>query len=45
MVYEKNTNYVLRKEAPLWGAGGKVGKIDRVEWIYMPDSAAAAFAI
>jgi peptide/nickel transport system substrate-binding protein len=36
-VYEKNTDYVPRKEPPSWTAGGKVVKVDRVEWITMPD--------
>jgi len=45
VVYLKNTDYVPRKEPPSWGAGGKVVKVDRVEWIYIPDSATAAAAI
>src|SRR5205823_1470131 len=45
VVYVKNTDYVPRKEAPSWAAGGKVVKVDRVEWIYIPDSATAAAAI
>ena len=45
VVYVKNTDYVPRKEAPSWGAGGKVAKVDRVEWIYIPDSATAAAAL
>jgi peptide/nickel transport system substrate-binding protein len=45
VVYVKNTDYVPRKEPPSWGAGGKVAKVDRVEWIYIPDSATAAAAI
>jgi peptide/nickel transport system substrate-binding protein len=36
---------VPRKEPPSWAAGGKVVKVDRVEWIYIPDSATAAAAI
>jgi peptide/nickel transport system substrate-binding protein len=32
-VYEKNKGYVPRKEPPSWTAGGKVVKVDRVEWI------------
>src|ERR1019366_10086222 len=34
-VYEKNRDYVPRKEPPSWTAGGKVVKVDRVEWITM----------
>lgn len=45
VVYVKNTDYVARKEAPSWGAGAKVVKVDRVEWIYIPDSATAAAAL
>ena len=45
VVYVKNTDYVPRKEAPSWAAGGKVVKVDRVEWLYIPDSATAANAI
>jgi peptide/nickel transport system substrate-binding protein len=45
VVYVKNTDYVPRKEAPSWAAGGKVAKVDRVEWIYIPDSATAAAAL
>src|SRR5438552_13916759 len=35
VVYVKNTDYVPRKEPPSWAAGGKVVKVDRVEWIYI----------
>ncbi|MFL6580297.1 MAG: ABC transporter substrate-binding protein [Burkholderiales bacterium] len=45
VVYVKNTDYVPRKEAPSWAAGGKIVKVDRVEWIYIPDSATAAAAL
>src|SRR5215467_3209112 len=44
-VYEKNTDYVPRKEAPSWAAGGKVVKVDRVEWITMPDAQTATNAL
>ncbi|HEY9452486.1 MAG TPA: ABC transporter substrate-binding protein [Bradyrhizobium sp.] len=44
-VYEKNTDYVPRKEAPSWTAGGKVVKVDRVEWITMPDAQTAVNAL
>ncbi|WP_241082025.1 ABC transporter substrate-binding protein [Achromobacter xylosoxidans] len=36
-VYEKNKDYVPRDEPPSWTAGGKVVKVDRVQWIGMPD--------
>jgi peptide/nickel transport system substrate-binding protein len=45
VVYAKFTDYVPRKEAPSWAAGGKVVKVDRVEWRYIPDSATAAAAL
>ena len=44
-VYEKNTDYVPRKEPANWTAGGKVVKVDRVEWITMPDSQTAVNAL
>ncbi len=45
VVYVKNNDYVPRREAPSWASGGKVVKVDRVEWIYIPDSATAAAAL
>ena len=45
VVYVKNADYVPRKEPPSWAAGGKLVKVDRVEWIYIPDSATAAAAL
>jgi peptide/nickel transport system substrate-binding protein len=44
-VYEKNKDYVPRKEAPSWTAGGKVVKVDHVEWITMPDAQTAVNAL
>jgi len=44
-VYEKNTDYVPRKEPPSWTAGAKVVKVDRVEWITMADAQTAANAL
>ena len=44
-VYVKNTDYVPRKEPSSWTAGGKVVKVDRVEWITMPDSQTAVNAL
>jgi peptide/nickel transport system substrate-binding protein len=45
VVYVKNPNYLPRKEPADGLAGGKVVKVDRVEWIYIPDqnTALAAF--
>lgn len=44
-VYVKNTDYVPRKEPPSWTSGGKVVKVDRVEWITMPDAQTAVNAL
>src|SRR6201997_2309392 len=44
-VYEKNTDYVPRKEPPNWTSGGKVVKVDRVEWITMADAQTAVNAL
>src|SRR5437588_1294200 len=38
-VFVKNPDYVPRKEPPSFASGGKVVKIDRVEWRYIPDPA------
>jgi peptide/nickel transport system substrate-binding protein len=38
VVYIKNTDYVPRKEPPSWASGGKVVKVDRIEWLYIPDA-------
>src|SRR3954466_14908671 len=44
-VYEKNKDYMPRKEAPSWTSGGKVAKVDRVEWITMADAQTAVNAL
>jgi peptide/nickel transport system substrate-binding protein len=44
-VYEKNKDYVPRKEPPSWTSGGKVVKVDRVEWITMADAQTAVNAL
>jgi peptide/nickel transport system substrate-binding protein len=44
-VYERFTDYVPRKEPPSWTSGGKVVKVDRVEWITMPDAQTALNAL
>src|SRR5215469_9089544 len=38
VVYAKNNDYVPRSEPPDWASGGKVVKVDRVEWLYVPDA-------
>jgi peptide/nickel transport system substrate-binding protein len=45
VVYVKNPNYVPRDEPPSYAAGGKVAKVDRVEWHYIPDAATAMNAL
>jgi peptide/nickel transport system substrate-binding protein len=44
-VFVKNTDYVSREEAPSFAAGGKVARVDRVEWLYIPDTTTAAAAL
>jgi peptide/nickel transport system substrate-binding protein len=44
-VFVKNPDYVPREEAPSFAAGGKIAKVDRVEWLYIPDTATAAAAL
>jgi peptide/nickel transport system substrate-binding protein len=44
-VFVKNADYVPRKEPPSFAAGGKVVKVDRVEWLYIPDAATASAAL
>src|ERR1700676_4545677 len=44
-VFEKNKDYVPRKEPPSWTSGGKVVKVDRVEWITMADAQTAMNAL
>jgi peptide/nickel transport system substrate-binding protein len=38
VVYVKNTDYVPRSEPSSWASGGKVVKVERVEWLYVPDA-------
>jgi peptide/nickel transport system substrate-binding protein len=45
VVYVKNTDYLPRNEPPSWASGGKIVKVDRVEWLYVPDAATAAAAL
>src|SRR4030081_504179 len=44
-VYEKNKDYVPRKAPASWTSGGKVVKVDRVEWLTMADAQTAANAL
>jgi peptide/nickel transport system substrate-binding protein len=45
VVYVKNRDYVPRPEPPSLAAGGKVAKVDRVEWLSIPDATTAAQAL
>jgi peptide/nickel transport system substrate-binding protein len=45
VVYERFEDYVPREEPASFAAGGKVVKVDRVEWHYIPDHATAAEAL
>jgi peptide/nickel transport system substrate-binding protein len=45
VVYVKNTDYVPRNEPTDWASGGKVVKVDRVEWLYLPEHSTAAAAL
>ncbi len=44
-VYVRNPAYRPRPEAPDGLAGGKVVKVERIEWVSMPDAATAAAAL
>ncbi|BBK42103.1 ABC transporter substrate-binding protein [Allostella vacuolata] len=45
VIYRKNPDYVPRAEPPSYLAGGKVAKLDRVEWLYIPDANTALSAL
>ncbi|EAQ02083.1 ABC transporter substrate-binding protein [Pseudooceanicola batsensis HTCC2597] len=45
VAYEKFEEYVPRDEPPSWTAGGKDVKVDRVEWLTMPDQMTAINAL
>jgi len=44
-IYERFAKYKPREEAPSWAAGGKVAKINRIEWLPLTEPAAAAGAL
>jgi peptide/nickel transport system substrate-binding protein len=44
-VFVKNEKYVPRNAKPSWASGGKVVKVDRVEWVVMPDAQTAINAL
>ncbi len=45
VVYTRNEDYVPRGEPASFAAGGKLAKVDRVEWVYMPDANTALNAM
>jgi hypothetical protein len=45
VVYAKNTEYIPRGEPPSWASGGKIVKVDRVEWLNIPDAMTKAAAL
>lgn len=45
VVFEKNPGYVPRAEPANFYSGGKLAKIERVEWIVIPDSNTAVNAL
>jgi peptide/nickel transport system substrate-binding protein len=45
IVYEKNPYYVPRSEPPSGFAGGKIAKVDRVEFVIIPDATVAVGAL
>jgi peptide/nickel transport system substrate-binding protein len=45
LVYEKFAGYVPRSEPASGFAGGKVVKVDRVEWVIIPDTSVAFSAL
>ncbi|APT60378.1 ABC transporter substrate-binding protein (plasmid) [Roseomonas gilardii] len=45
VVYDRNPDYVPRREPADGLAGGRVVKVDRVEWHILPDPATAAAAL
>ena len=45
VVFLKNKNYVGRKEPPSGMSGNKTPHVDRVEWLYLPDSNSSIAAL
>jgi peptide/nickel transport system substrate-binding protein len=44
-VYDKFEDYVPRDEPPSWASGAKEVKVDRVEWVWIPDQQTAVNAL
>jgi peptide/nickel transport system substrate-binding protein len=45
IVYVRNPHYAPRKDAPSMAAGAKIGKVDRIEWLVIPDALTAVNAL
>jgi peptide/nickel transport system substrate-binding protein len=45
VVYLRNADYEPRGDRPIWAAGGKIAKVARVEWLYIPEPVTAAQAL
>jgi len=45
IVYVRNPHYVPRSEAPSMAAGAKLAKVDRIEWVVIPDALTAVNAL
>jgi peptide/nickel transport system substrate-binding protein len=44
-VFTRFEDYKPREEPPSWAAGGKIAKVDRVEWLWIPDIQTAVNAL
>ena len=44
-IYTRHAGYRPREEAPSWAAGGKVAKVDRIEWLAITEASAAVGAM
>jgi peptide/nickel transport system substrate-binding protein len=45
LAYRKFDGYVPRAEPPSWASGGKIARMERVEWKVIPDAATASAAL
>jgi peptide/nickel transport system substrate-binding protein len=45
VVFARNADYVPRGEPPDGASGAKIAKVERVEWVYIPDSVTALQAL
>ena len=45
VIYEKFRDYRPRTEAPDWTSGGRIAKVDRLEWHIIPDRATSVAAL